>query len=299
MIDGVFAMSRDRVAVVKVGQDVGEAVNRGIDLIGGLKLNANRHVVIKPNICNPKNPYGMVLTDFCIIESVIKIVQTRTKNITVVESDNIAGPAEKRMSDSGLLGRLEELGVEFFNLSRDEAETHRVAGGEIRIPRTVLDADYFINMPKIKTCGHTLVTLSVKNLFGTLQRARKKELHSKLDDVLPYLAKAIRNDLIVVDGITAMEGNGPVIGTPRELCLVVVGSNPVVVDSVCCGIMGFDPSDVTHLVRANEQGLGEISLDRIAVVGDDIREVAPFERPYTLRASLKSIRSMGKVYLSK
>lgn len=292
-------MSRDRVAVVKVEENIDEAVKRGIELIGGLKLKMNERVVIKPNVCNSKNPYGMVLTDFRVIEAVIDLVRTRTNRITVVESDNISGTAEKRMTQSGLLRKLEELDIEFVDLSRDEAEVHEVAGVELRLPRTVLDADCFINLPKIKTCGHTLVTLSIKNLFGLLQRARKNKLHRHLDEILPYLAEVVRNDLIVVDGITAMEGNGPVIGTPKDLGVVVAGVNPVAVDAVCTGIMGFDPAEVKHLARAHEMGLGEISLEGIDIAGDDWRRLSQvFERPYSLKATLKSIRSIGKVYLS-
>ena len=293
-------MKRDRVAVVKVGQDINAAVKRGIELVGGLKLDGKERVVIKPNVCNSKNPYGMVLTDFRVIEAVISLVRTKTDRIAIVESDNISGSAEKRISESGLLRKLEELDVEFINLSSDEAETHEVAGVEIRLPKTVLSADFFINLPKIKTCGYTLVTLSIKNLFGLLQRAKKSKLHRYLDEILPYLAKVIRNDLIVADGITAMEGNGPVIGTPKKLGVIVAGLNPVAVDTICTKIMGFDPAEVGHLARSYEMGLGEIDLNGIDILGEDWRMLSHvFERPYSLKASLKSIKSISKMYLSR
>jgi len=292
-------MNREEVAVVEVGEDIDATVSRAVNLVGGLKLKGNERVIIKPNVCNSKNPYGMVLTDFRVIEAIIDLVRERTERVAVVESDNISGPAEERMSKSGLLRKLKEMGVEFINLSEDEAEVHEVAGVEIRLPRTVLDADYFINMPKIKTCGYTLVTLSIKNLFGILQRARKNKLHRHLDDILPYLAKVVRQDLILVDGITAMEGNGPVIGTPKDLGVIVAGVNPVAVDAICTRMMGFDPAEVKHLARAHEMGLGETSPDGIEVLGDDWRRLSQvFERPYSLKATLKSIRSIGKVYLS-
>jgi len=293
-------LSRDRVSVVKAGEDIAAAVSRGVDLIGGLSLSGGERVIIKPNVCNARNPYGMVSTDLRIIEAVIELVRTRAGSVAVVESDNISGPAERRMSETGVLRRLDELDVEFINLSRDEAESHEVAGVEIRLPRTVMEADCFVNLPKMKTCAHTLVTLSLKNLFGVLMRARKNRLHRHLDEILPYLAKVVRHDLIVVDGITAMEGNGPVIGTPRELGVIVAGLNPVAVDAVCTRIMGFDPAEIGHLARAHEMGLGEIDLDSIDLVGDDWRGLGrAFDRPYTLRATLRSIRSVGKAYLSQ
>lgn len=286
-----------RVSAVEAGKDIDEAVRRSVDLIGGLRLGGGEHIVIKPNVCNAKNPYGMVNTDPRVLEAVVGMVREKAGRITVVESDNISGTAERRMEGSGFLNLLEGLGVEFLNLSGDDYEAHEVAGVELRLPRTVLEADLFVNLPKIKTCGHTLVTLSIKNLFGVLQRRRKNRLHGRLDEVLPYLARTIRNDLIVVDGVTAMEGNGPVIGTPREMGVVVAGIDPVSVDAVCSAMMGFDPASIAHIARAHGMGLGELDPDRIEVVGDDWRRFAgEFERPYSLRATLKSVRTLGKVY---
>ena len=291
-------MERQKVAVVEAGADIWAAVERSVELVGGLRLKGGEHVVVKPNICNAKNPDGMVITDFRIIEAVIGLVREHSGSVVVVESDNISDTADNRARKSGLLDLLDGLGVEFLNLSGDEYEVHEVAGRKLRLPRTVLDADYFVNLPKIKTEGHVKVTLSIKNLFGVPQRRKKSSLHSKLGEILPYLAKVIRSDLIVVDGIVAMEGNGPLIGTPRELGVVVAGVNPVSVDAVCSRMMGFDPREIGYLDAANAMGLGEIDIDGIEVVGDDWEKFAcEFERPYSLRASLKSLRSIRKVYL--
>ncbi len=291
-------MERQKVAVVEAGADIRAAVERSVELVGGLRLKGGEHVVVKPNLCNAKNPDGMVITDFRIIEAVIGLVREHSGSVVVVESDNISDTADNRARKSGLLDLLDGLGVEFLNLSGDEYEVHEVAGRKLRLPRTVLDADYFVNLPKIKTEGHVKVTLSIKNLFGVPQRRKKSSLHSKLGEILPYLAKVIRSDLIVVDGIVAMEGNGPLIGTPRELGVVVAGVNPVSVDAVCSRMMGFDPREIGYLDAANAMGLGEIDVDGIEVVGDGWERFAcEFERPYSLRASLKSLRSIRKVYL--
>lgn len=291
-------MEKQKVAVVEAGADIRAAVERSVELVGGLRLKGGEHVVVKPNLCNAKNPDGMVITDFRIIEAVIGLVREHSGSVVVVESDNISDTADNRARKSGLLDLLDGLGVEFLNLSGDEYEVHEVAGRKLRLPRTVLDADYFVNLPKIKTEGHVKVTLSIKNLFGVPQRRKKSSLHSKLGEILPYLAKVVRSDLIVVDGITAMEGNGPLIGTPRELGVVVAGVNPVSVDAVCSCIMGFDPREIGYLDAANAMCLGEIDVDGIEVVGDGLERFAcEFERPYSLRASLKSLRSIRKVYL--
>ncbi|MDP6458665.1 MAG: DUF362 domain-containing protein [Candidatus Bathyarchaeota archaeon] len=287
-------MIRERVSLVEAGDDIQKAVTRSIALIGGLGLKGGERVVVKPNLCNAKNPYGMVTTDFAILEAVICLVRKETDNITVVESDNISDTADNRAARSGLLDKLDDLSISFMNLTRDDHEVHEVAGKKLRLPRTVLDAEYFVNLPKIKTEGHVSVTLSIKNLFGVLQRRKKSVLHRRLNEILPYLAKTVRHDLIVVDGLVAMEGNGPIIGTPREMGIVIAGRNPVSVDAFCARLMCFDPSEILHIIKSHEMGLGELDPE---VLGDSWqRFVCEFDRPYSLKASLKSIGSIKKVY---
>ena len=93
-----------------------------------------------------------------------------------------------------------------------------------------------------------------------------------------------------------MEGNGPLIGTPRELGVIIVGVNPIPVDTVCSRIMGFDPVEIDHIVRSSRL---QPHPDGISVLGDNYDDVKqPFERPYSLRASFKSLKSIGKLYLS-
>jgi len=288
----------ERVSVVEA-VDIDASVRRSIDLIGGLQLDPEKSVVIKPNVCNAKNPEGMVITDFSIIKAVVDLVRENGNELVVVESDNISGAAEDRMEKSGLMKLLDEWDVDFLNLSHDDYQEYDVAGTTLRLPRTVLDTEYFINIPKIKTCAHTLVTLGIKNLYGVIQRKQKSKLHKHLDEILPFLAEKVRNDLVVVDGINCMEGNGPIIGNPVCLKLVLAGRNVVSVDAVSSWIMGYDPAMISHIALCAERGIGSIDADSIEVVGEDWRRYAQsFEPPYSLKAALKSLKAIRDVYLS-
>jgi len=288
----------ERVSVVRSGADVEAAVRRSVELLGGTGLRGGEHVLVKPNVCNAKNPGGMVLTDFRVIKAVLDLVREEGCEATVVESDNIAGTAESRVKGSGLMTLLDEWDVPFMNLSHGDYEEHQVAGATLRIPRAVLDADYLVNLPKLKTCAHTLLTLGVKNLYGVFQQAQKSRYHRNLGAILPYIAKTVRCDLVIVDGLTCMEGNGPIVGNPVCLDIVVAGRNVVAVDSICSRIMGYDPSDVPHIAEAGRQGVGPTGLEEIEAVGDDWAScVHRFEPPYSLRATLKSLRAIKDVYL--
>lgn len=278
--------------------DVEKAVRKSIDLLGGLNADPDYHIIIKPNLCNEKNPDFMVLTDFRIIKTVIDIAHENGNEVTIVESDNISGSAESRFTKSGLIQSLKEWGVDFFNLSHDKYEEFQVANTTLRLPRTVLEADYFINLPKIKTCTHTLVTLSIKNLYGIFQRKQKGKLHNKLNEILPFLAEKLRNDLIIMDGIYCMEGNGPVIGNLVCLNLILAGRNLVSVDAVSSLLMGYDPKMIPHIALSSKRGVGPIDMEKIEIQGDSFQNyIKKFEPPYSLKATLKSLKTIRNVYI--
>jgi uncharacterized protein (DUF362 family) len=286
-----------KVSVLRSEGDVRKTVKNSIDLVGGLDVREGMNIIIKPNICNSRNPGGMVNTDLRVIKAVIDLIREKDCEITIVESDNISGTADKRLQESGYLTKFEEWDVNFINLSNDSYREYSIAGTNLRLPLTVLDADYFINIPKIKTCAHTLVTLGIKNLYGVFQRKKKDRLHKYLDSVLTFLAEKVRTDLIVVDGLTCMEGNGPVIGNPICLEIIVSGKNIVSVDSTCSRIMGYDPLLIPHIEKSSAKGIGPIKIEDIEIVGDDIDEIKTFfTPPYSLRANLRSLKSIRDIY---
>ena len=285
-----------KVALAKAGEDTETAVRRAVDLAGGLQIGQAKRVIIKPNICNAKNPQGMVITDFNIIGAAVKMIRERGCESLVVESDNIADTADQRVEDSGLAAKLKEWDVPFLNLSKDHCIPHKVADTEIMIPKTMLEADYVLNLAKIKTCAHTTVTLGIKNLYGCIQEAKKSRLHNRLEEVLPYLAKTIRTDMTIIDGLTCMEGNGPVVGNPRKMGVIDAGSDVVAVDSFCCGLMGFKPEVIGHISKTAMIGVGQIS--DYEIVGDPWEGfVCQFERPYSLKATIKSLGAVRDIYL--
>jgi uncharacterized protein (DUF362 family) len=287
-----------KVALVNAEDDLSSAARRAVELVGGLQIKPGMKVLIKPNLCNHRNPHGMVITDFAIISSAVSMVREKGCEPTIVESDNIAGTADERLRDSGLGSKLDEWRVPFVNLSKDEGVSQMVAGTEFTLPRAVLDADYVVNLAKMKTCAHTTVTLGVKNLYGLLREAKKSRFHKKLGEILPFLAGAIRTDMTVVDGHTCMEGNGPTVGNPRSMGVVVAGTEVVSVDSLCCRLMGIDPAEVAHIAGAAEKGRGE--LYGYEIVGDPWEGyVCKFERPYSIRATLKTIGTLKDTYLGR
>jgi uncharacterized protein (DUF362 family)/predicted dehydrogenase len=277
----------ETIVILRAGDNIEATVQKSIDMLGGLKdVKKNDLVVIKPNVCYPKNLENMIITDLRVLETVINMAKQRTKNVLVVESDSHSGTAEKRAIGTGVMDVIKKCDAEFLNLSRDEVEEHKVADLTIQIPKTVLRADYFINLPKVKTNSFVLISVAMKNIFGIIA-SRKSQFHKRLSDVLVYLNQAVRQHLIIADGVVAMEGYGPILGKPVNLGLIISGKNPVTVDAACCHIMGFNPYAVEALWKAHQQGMGEIDAQKIQFLGEDIESVkGKFSLPSVSRQNL-------------
>lgn len=297
------AVGVEKAAIVHVEKDVEVAVQKSIDLLGGLNFKHNASVVIKPNVCYHKNIENMIITDQRVLESIINMVKRKTKNVTVVESDSRSGTADERMTKSGIMDLIEKCDVKFLNLSEDDFEEREVAGLNVQIPKTALNADFFINIPKVKTCNieHTFITIAMKNMFGVLANKEKPKLHSKLMEILVFINHTIRQNLIVVDGIVGMQGLGPIQGTPVNLNLIISGLNPVTVDTVCCHVMGINPYAVETLWKAYKTGVGEVDINEIEVLGESVGDVKKkFNYPiFSTKNALDALKTSFKVYLRK
>jgi len=146
----------------------------------------------------------------------------------------------------------------------------------------VREADFLVSMPKIKTHHWSGVTLAMKNMFGIVPGSRygwpKNILHWKgIQESILDLCATVPIHFVIADGIIAMEGNGPLNGTPRPLGRIVLADDPVAADATCARLMGLDPDRVAH-IRLGAQFLGNAALARIDQVGDTARllPTAPF-----------------------
>ncbi len=298
--DRKSASKTETVVVLRAGENVKGTVQRSVNMLGELAIKKNDVVVVKPNVCYPKNIENMIITDARVLEAVLDIVKRKTKNVLVVESNSISGTAEKRMTDTGMMNVVKECDVDFLNLSKDDVEEHEVAGCVLEIPKTVLEADFLVNLPKLKTNDMVYISVAMKNMFGILANEKKK-LHENLPEILAYLNKILRQDLIVVDGIIGMEGMGPIRGSPVPLGLIISGSNPVTVDAACCYIMEINPYAVESLWKAYKAGVGEIDMKHIQVIGESIDDVKlPFRLPsLTPQNILTTLKTSLKFYLKR
>jgi uncharacterized protein (DUF362 family) len=178
---------------------------------------------------------------------------------------------------AGLQHVLCEGRVQFIDLNRDEVQTVRLKAHysglrELWLPHCVLASNIIVSMPKVKTHHWAGVTLSLKNMFGIVPGMKygwpKNLLHwAGIHESVLDICATVPIHFVIADGITAMEGNGPLQGTARELGKLVLADDPVTADATCARLMGFNPVRVGHIRMAGDF-LGNLDARAIVVVGD-------------------------------
>jgi uncharacterized protein (DUF362 family) len=175
--------------------------------------------------------------------------------------------------------------VDLVNLSTVEAEkvAVKVADGvfEFMVPKIIRDADFCVNVPKMKYMRSTKISAALKNIYGCNPYPRKFEYHSKLDKVIVALNKVMPFNLHVLDGLT-------VCGSKTlRLGLVMVSQDPVAVDAVAAKIMGVNPKSVVHLRLAEKEGLGKTSFVAKGV------DIDYFRRRFPRRSFSEKVITLG------
>jgi uncharacterized protein (DUF362 family) len=239
---------------------------------------AGKRVVLKPNIVEYHRD-KVINTHPHVIAAAIELCKREgAAEVIVAEGPGHWRNVEYLVRECGLGAVLREYGTKFTDLNHDEpvrtANLGRLTGLDyLYISRTVIDADVLISLPKLKTHHWAGVTLSLKNLFGTLPGIcygwPKNELHWRgIDNSIVDIALTRPPDLQIVDGILGMEGDGPLNGTAKQLGALVMGTDPVAVDATCCRLMNIDPECIKYLVLGYQKRLGFLKPAEIQQIGE-------------------------------
>ncbi len=232
--------------------------------------------VIKPNLVNQFGLKSGTTTHPAVVEAVHAALRDRGfRRIVIADGPSINRPVDEVFHKSGMADLAARLGVELIDLNQAERRPVPWRYGEIGLPAVLLDADYYVNVPKMKTHVRCGVTLSLKNQQGICDYDEKRNNHKRgVDEPLGELGKVLRPHLVVLDGVEGMEGNGPTHGTHCRPGIFAAGTDPVEFDTVVARVMGFRPDEVRMIGYATtspvEPVIHGLSIDEIRV---------PFQRP--------------------
>ena len=239
-----------------------------------------KRVLLKPNLVEPTKKSPHMTTNPAMVLAAAEVFRQWDATVTVGEGPGHVRDTELALVESRMLEALDAADLAFADLNYEEVRfvenarrTSKLDG--FYFPRSVVEADLVVSMPKMKTHHWVGVTASMKNLYGVIPGIKygwpKNVLHhagipETVFDINASLPKAIA----IVDGIVCMEGDGPIMGSPKQMGLVIVGTNPTAVDATVARLMDVDPKQIHYLHLAAGR-LGPIEDRRIEQRGEPWR----------------------------
>ncbi len=233
-----------------------------------------KRVFIKPNIVVGKPPEHAATTHPVLVKAIVESCLRRGAEEVAV-GDNPGGGEHLVVPEAEGAGFLPLLKDYFRDIS---SECRQIQVGSdvlssVPVSSAVLDADVLINVPKFKTHPMKGITGCIKNMFGIvpgLEKARLHTLTTRVHEMAYFFIKlyaAVTPHFNIVDGITAMEGEGPSHGNPRYLGKILAGDNGAEVDVVMASMLGLDTGSMRFFQTVEKEGLGSCRLNDIEVAG--------------------------------
>jgi len=246
-----------------------------------------KRVLLKPNMVEPSRKISHMTTQPAVVVAAAEVFRGWGATVTVGEAPGHVRDTEMALAESGVSEAIDAAGVRFADLNYEAVAWQPNRGRRSKLPgfwfpRSILEADYVVSLPKMKTHHWMGVTASMKNLYGVLPGIvygwPKNVLHQHgIAETVYDVNASLPSLLAIVDGIDCMEGDGPIMGSLKPMGLVVVGTNLPAVDATVARIMGLPPERIPYLALAANR-LGPLDEAQITQRGEAWRDVAsPFK----------------------
>ena len=227
-----------------------------------LRLKRGDSVILKPNLTAPWYVPGTCTTKY-VLKNMCKVLKDHSCRITICEGDggNASYSALEAFHGNKLTDMAADYGVNFVSLSllNRRKITQTVGNKSITfdLPNILIERafSYFINIPVLKVHVYTLLSLSMKNLWGCIPDPFRIHYHRILHRGIVALWKTIRPDLSIIDGLIAGDGNGPINTEPIPMNLLIAGAEDATIDRVGTSILGVRFERVKHLILAEREHL--------------------------------------------
>jgi len=257
-----------------------------------LPARRDARVVLKPNLNNDLPALAGNSVDLRVLAALVGALRRRGYlDLTVADGANVG--MDRRGLDGFRRLRVDRLcaalGVRLVDLNRDEGVPVPLHGGaRPRVARTILDKDLLISIPKIKTHAEMQLSCAMKNWVGIAVGQDKRQVHYDLGRNIHALNELIRPDLVLVDGLVGMEGNGPGDGDPVRLGVLLASDDALVNDLFVCRLAGVDRCRVPYLAEAARRGQVTPAMERDLAAVQPIHALVP-PPPRSLQARLSEV----------
>lgn len=260
-----------------------QKINGGIERLGGwdLFVHPGDKVLLKVNLIGPKPSESAAVTHSEFVRAMVRILKQRGCEVWIGDSSGgaIAGmaPTVKSFKAAGYERVANEEGAIIKNFdSEGVIEVHPESKYEERmyLAKPIFDADVVINLPKLKTHSAGIYTGAVKNAFGCIPGLRKAKYHKmapnpeSFGEILADIHQIAKFQLHIMDGISAMQGEGPTAGEVYPGNKILMSTDPLALDTVAIKMLGMEIGEVPILGAAKRRRIGESKLEDITIDGD-------------------------------
>lgn len=268
--------------------DLVRTIEDGLVAVGlPLDLLAGKKVLLKPNLVEPTRSSPQMTTHPAMIVATAEVFRRHGASVVVGEGPGHVRDTELILDESGVGESLDQAQLDYVDLNYDDIGQTPNRGrasklSHFYLPRTVLEADLVVSLPKLKTHHWVGMTCASKNLYGVLPGIKygwpKNVLHhAGIPETVHDINASLPQTVAVVDAIDCMEGDGPIMGSLKRLGAIAVGLNPTAVDATCARLMGLDPMRISYLQLAADR-LGPLAERRIEQRGESWQSLAaPFQ----------------------
>lgn len=273
-----------KVAVLKCDNyqhsNVNRAISKGVELLGGIKqfVKSDEKILLKPNLLVAEPPEKCVTTHPAVFRAAAELLIAQGVQLSYGDSPAV-GSTKKAAKKAGLQLVADDLQIPLadFKQGKTVSVESALQNKQFVIANGALDCDGIISLPKLKTHALERLTGAVKNQFGCVPGVLKGEFHLKLPDahkfgkMLVDLNAFLSPRLYIMDGIQAMEGNGPRGGKPIQMNVILMSSDPIALDATVCRLVNIKPDYVPTIKYGMEAGIGTYLEEEIELLGDDIQ----------------------------
>ena len=230
-------------------------------------LNKNDLIALKPNLIKAAKSETGATTDPNLVKGIIEYLKEKGfLNIIIIEGSWVGADTENAFKKCGYNKISKEYEIPMYNLQKDNFKVKNSKGMDIEIAQKALEVDYLINLPVLKGHCQTTITCSLKNLKGCISNKEKRRFHRRgLHKPIAALNKVLSQDLIIVDGIYGdldfEEG-----GNPVKMNRLIVGSDPVLIDSYAANLLGYSTQEIEYITLAEKFGVGKSNIEQAEII---------------------------------
>jgi uncharacterized protein (DUF362 family) len=253
------------------GEDPGRITKEAVSILGGMArfVSKGDKVLVKPNIGWDRTPQLGACTNPDVVRAVVEMCfESGAKEVKVM--DNPCNPARRTYARSGIAQAAKDAGADVpypndYKLKKVDLQGEHLKAWEVY--GDFLEADKIINVPITKHHSLSRVTLGMKNWLGALG-GNRNQLHQGLDFAVVDLSAFFKPALTILDAYRVLFRNGPQGGRlsdVKEAKTLVAGTDTVAVDALGATFLDVDPAELRFLQIAQERGLGESRLEKLAI----------------------------------